>query len=256
LNNYKLTLSYDGTEYYGFQYQKNLVKTIEGELKKALFDTLHIRPKLIPAGRTDRGVHAEAQVVSMKVEDNLDPNIIYKAMNAVLPQNISVENVEKVTLDFHPRYSAKSRTYYYHFCTEKMPLMYQRYITYINYTLDFCSMDEIEKLFLGMHNFKNFKSMGSFQASDVKTIFDFKLIEKNVFDLYNTETLYKVYCLIVKANGFLYKMVRNIVGAIIEVLRGKRRFGELSEMLNNTNIKPFVIPTAPARGLSLVSVEY
>jgi tRNA pseudouridine38-40 synthase len=116
-------------------------------------------------------------------------------------------------------------------------------------------MEEIRNIFLGTHNFKNFKSQGSVQFSDVKTISQFRYFEREFPTLCNDQESIIIKGIVIKANGFLYKMMRNIVGAIIEVLREKRTVKELKAMLHLTSV-PFVIPTAPAKGLTLVEVEY
>ncbi len=250
--NYKLVLSYDGTGFFGFQSQPTNVPTIEGELKRAIHRLFKCTATLIPAGRTDAGVHASGQVVLCKMEIHILPNNLLRALNSMLIQAIRVISVDIVDNSFHPRYAAFSREYHYNFTNSQVPVFMQSFVTHFPGKLSFENVQQIKDVFLGTHSFKNFKCKGSFQSSDFKTIYKFDIVEQPVqmFGL----TSQTFYSLKIEASGFLYKMMRNIMGSVVEVLRSKRSVQDLQNLLAGTD--SFAFQTAPAKGLMLVKVNY
>ena len=252
---YKAVLSYDGTDYFGFQQQKPHLPTIEGEVKKALEKAFGISSKVIPAGRTDRGVHAQAQVMTFDSATDIDPQTINKGLNALLPEDIQVCDVQRTTPDFHPRYNAVSRTYIYRFAQNPVPVFVQRYVTVVSYPFDFAWISEIESIFLGRKDFINFQSQGSKAKTTLKNISEFELTQGKFGGIGAEELQDRFYTLKIKADGFLYKMVRNIVGCVWEVLRGKQSIEDLKEQFNTKN-KAFHYITAPPQGLCLLKVDY
>ena len=248
-------MGYDGTEFSGFQQQPGSIRTVEGELKKALNKMLGVAPKVIPAGRTDSGVHATGQVINFKIYQSISDVGLCNALNSLLPKDIQVHTVQSVSDDFHARFASKKRTYKYYFTQEKVPIFYSRYVTEVKTKLNMQLISEIPPIFLGQHNFRNFKALGSTQKSDVKEIFGFSIEPLSFKTLNGTVLQDIVYELKITANGFLYKMVRNIVGSVWEVLRGKIRPDDLQMQLKSEK-KLYQYPTAPSKGLWLDSVEY
>jgi tRNA pseudouridine38-40 synthase len=249
---YKLVLSYDGTDYFGFQFQPTEVPTVELELRKVFVRLFQIVPRIIPAGRTDTGVHAREQVILVLLEKTVNPDNLKRALNSHLPSSIRVQFADYADENFHPRYSARSREYHYHFSNTPVPVFLERFITYYPFGFDFKQKESIKSLFLGEHNFKQFKNKGSFQSSDFKTIYKFDIVEQpvHIFGLNN----YSYYILKIEASGFLYKMMRNIMGSLVEVLRGKKTVQDLQNLLAGADFFPY--QTAPATGLFLMKVNF
>lgn len=252
MRNIKLTLEYDGTEFCGWQVQKVKSKkekrknrTIQGELEKALSKILNKKIKVIGSGRTDSGVHALGQVANFKTNSKLPLKNIQKALNGILPQSVAVIKIEEVPLNFHARFDAKSKTYRYSILNSQFnrPLL-NNHFHRVPYPLNFPLMKKEIKCLKGRNDFK------SFQASDKKERSSVRVISK-----INLSKKVNLIFLDVTANGFLYNMVRNIAGTLLEIGRGKFPPGSMKKILRAKNRK-LAGPTAPAKGLTLREVKY
>src|ERR1700691_4918974 len=156
MRNLKLTLAYDGTEYHGWQIQPAL-STVQGEVQLAFQKLFNHEVNVIGSGRTDAGVHAHGQVASVETIRSMDTDAVERGANALLPRNIRILSVEEVSPDFHPQYSAKSKTYEYHICRHPIVSPFHvRYVYPYRYPLNESAMDAGSELFTGTHDFTSF----------------------------------------------------------------------------------------------------
>lgn len=243
--NILLKVSYEGTNYCGYQKQPN-DKTIQEELEKALSKLYQTKITSIAASRTDRGVHALSQMVTYKVEYMRIPlKNIPIALNPLLPEDIVVTEVLIVDDSFHPRYHAIEKVYEYKILNAKYQIPQLRNYTYhVKYNLDFEKMKSCCALFLGTHDFKGFSSIGGNVVTTIRTIYKMDLIKDN-----------DIITLNISGNGFLYNMVRIIVGTIIDVGRGKKSISIIEEMLR-TGERRKGGKTASPNGLTLIDIKY
>ncbi len=243
--NVKLTLEYDGSSFFGFQRQNDR-PTIQSELEIALSQLFNRRMKIAAAaGRTDSGVHAQAQVVNFKTDSKLALDRIQKGLNAILPKQIAVKKIEAVDKSFHARYGAKAKTYEYRILNSEVrsPLLNGHVYQYI-YPLNFSAMKKAARILVGRKDFKAFQAAGSSVKTSIRSIKRLSLSRKG-----------QEIRIQVEADGFLYHMVRNIVGTLLLVGRGKFSLKEFSRVLRNRK-RPLAGPTVPASGLTLISVKY
>lgn len=241
---FKITLEYDGSGYHGWQIQPD-VPTIQRELEAAIGRVSGQPADVIGAGRTDAGVHALAQVASFTTTASLSAGEWHKALNALLPPDIAVLSVEPVPDSFHARYSAKSKLYRYRLLTRPHRSALDRTkALHFPHPLDVAAMQEAACALIGTHDFS------SFQGSPTDTENADCTITKLTVDRFGDEVIFEV-----EANRFLKQMVRNIVGTLLEVGRGKRKAGEMAEILAAKD-RTKAGPTAPAHGLYLVRVDY
>lgn len=239
----KLTVSYDGTEYCGWQVQPNGI-TVQQKIEEAVFVATGEKVRVTGSGRTDAGVHAERQVAHFDTDCTIPPEKIYKALNPHLPQDIRVLSSELAGDGFHACNSAKRKTYCYSFYLSELenPLK-DRYAVNV-FGVDVERMKECAKIFIGEHDFKGFCASGSGAKTSVRTIYSIDVLQDGC-DLTVTVT----------GNGFLYNMVRIMVGALICVGRGELKKSDIENMLN-IGERPSIIRTLPAKGLCLKGVEY
>ncbi len=243
MRNIKLTLEYDGSGFFGFQRQ-NGKPTIQSELEKALSRLLNCPMKIsAAAGRTDSGVHALAQVINFKTDSVMPLGNIRKGLNALLPKEIAVKSAADVSADFHARYSARWKTYEYLVFNSKVrsPLLNGRVFQF-PHPLDLKEMKKAAKMLVGRHNFKSFQSAGSSAKDPVRFIKRFSIFKRG-----------KLIRLLIEADGFLYHMVRNLAGTLLQVGRGSLSLKEFSRLLC---VPTRPIATVPARGLALLNVSY
>jgi len=246
MRNIKLTIEYDGTNYFGWQIQnKRQSKTVQKTIEKCLQKILQRRIKLIASGRTDAGVHAKAQVANFKTESSLSLEKLQRALNAVLPPDIAITHIEEVKLDFHSRFEAKSKVYRYTILNRPYrSSLLKDSVYFYPYPLDTKLMQRQARILLGRHNFKAFQASDKKERNSVRTIKQLKIIKDK--DLIYID---------IEADGFLYNMVRNIVGTLIEIGRGKFSAGSLRKIMLSKK-RRLAGPTLPARGLCLVEVKY
>lgn len=239
-----LKIAYDGTDFFGYQVQPNK-RTVESELKRCLDNLLGEDVKLVASGRTDSGVHALSQCVHFDTQTKIPIKNIKDALNSVLPSDLRVISSKKVSNDFSARYSCKKKTYRYSCYLSKTqnPLL-ERYKTLVEYPLDIEKMKEVVSILEGEHDFKCFLKTGSSVKTTVRTIYSIKIVKKgSSLDFYVT------------GNGFLYNMVRIIVGTLLAVGEGKLDLERVKTALNSGN-RTLLGKTASAKGLCLYRVNY
>jgi tRNA pseudouridine38-40 synthase len=247
MRNIRITVSYDGTEFHGWQVQPGLV-TIQGALEEivARIEGKHVH--VAGSGRTDAGVHAMAQVAAFQLTNPIPlPNLI-KAMNRVLSRDIRVLAAEDAAPDFHPRYDAVAKTYEYRILRAELCLPFDRkYVHHHPYPLDEARVIECASLLEGEHDFTAFAARDDRDAegkSKVRTIFSSRM------ERCGDRLIYRV-----RGSGFLKHMVRNIVGVLIEAGKGNLTADDVRARLQPAcGIPPG--PTIPSQGLFLVGVEY
>lgn len=209
--NYKLTIQYDGGRYKGWQRLGDGENTIQGKLEKVLSELAGYELEVNGCSRTDAGVHALAQVANCKLKEYIQEDKIRDYLNRYLPQDISVTEVESVSDDFHARYKAKDKTYLYKIWNREYsnPFM-RRYSMQVNEKLNLAKMEAAGRYFLGAHDFSAFSNAKAKKKSMVREIYSVDIAEEDGF--INIR---------IRGNGFLYNMVRWIVGTMIEAGLGR-----------------------------------
>lgn len=262
MQNWKLTLSYDGTAYFGWQVQPGL-PTIQGELQSAIQRVLGNRWGEAPlpqgSGRTDAGVHALGQVASVALEAPVPAENLERALNRTLPAAIRVLSVEPVAPDFHARHSAAAKTYEYRiFRGNLCPPFLAPYVHPCRWKLDAGALVEAAAAVVGEHDFTSFAASDPDAANrneeDAGQVGPRSAI-RTIFTSEWTETADQMLVYRVRGNGFLHHMVRNLVGTMLEIGRGQFPAGSMVSILGARN-RSVAGPTAPAKGLFLHSVEY
>jgi tRNA pseudouridine38-40 synthase len=249
---WKLELAYDGTGFHGWQVQPNCV-TVQGELRDALARVTGEEVLPQGAGRTDAGVHALGQVASFSLAAPIPEANLVRALNRTLPASIRVLSAARMPDDFHARHSAQGKTYEYRiFRGEICPPWLARYVYALNAPLDIEAMQNAAERVLGEHDFTSFAVTDpDRQARDTAPAAD------NVRRLDRSHWIQEPQLLLyrVQGNGFLHHMVRNLVGTFLEVGRGNLQATEIPAILES-RWRQRAGPTAPARGLFLVNVDY
>ena len=239
-----LTVAYDGTGYSGFQVQDN-APTIEGELNRCLGELLQEEIKVIGGSRTDAGVHALCNVAVFDTAARMPGAKISYALNQRLPENIRVRKSQEVASDFHPRHCESRKTYEYRILNAEFPIPTKRLYAYFTYVpLNADRMQEAAAYLVGEHDFKSFCSAGSQVESTIRTIYSAEVQRKD------DEIIIRV-----TGNGFLYNMVRILVGTLLEIGNKKRPADDIPRVLAAKD-RQEVRTTAPASGLYLQHVFY
>jgi len=246
INNYMAVLEYDGTNYSGFQIQPGGVNTIQGELVPVLSKILNEKIDIQYAGRTDAGVHAKYQVINFKTSKELDIYRLLWSTNSLLPDDIVIKKIEKVSPSFDARRDAGLREYSY-FVVNKgyQSVFLKKYSILITRKLDIRSMKKAARMFLGVKDFASFCNVECLNGNTIRKVYRFT-IEKTRDDL----VIFRI-----AANSFLYNMTRVIVGTVLEVGSGQREISSISEALKKRDRK-FAGEIVPAKGLFLTRVEY
>ncbi len=240
----RLTVAYDGTNYHGWQQQKNGI-TIESELNRCLSDLLKEPIEVIGASRTDAGVHALGNIAVFDTANRMPADKISYALNQRLPEDIRIQKSEEVPADFHPRHCESRKTYEYRIYRGTFPLPTKRLYSLFTYSkLDIMRMQEASAYLEGEHDFKSFCQTGAQVESTVRTLYTVDVEEQN-------EDLVIRVC----GNGFLYNMVRIIVGTLMEIGQGKRDPLDIYTILEAKD-RAAAGPTAPAHGLTLLKYEF
>ncbi|MEN8256666.1 MAG: tRNA pseudouridine(38-40) synthase TruA [Thermodesulfobacteriota bacterium] len=252
MRNIKLLISFDGTDFCGWQRQQNL-PTVQGLIEETLAIICNQSIILHGAGRTDSGVHALGMVANFLTSSDIACSGLQKGLNSLLPEAIRILAVDDVGQDFHARKSARAKTYWYHFSTEPMVLATSRlYVTSLPGPFDGKEVGRCLKTILGNHDFSSFEATGSRDISRtsgrgaVRTILDASLV------LGQNPHQFK---LMLRGDGFLRKMVRNIAGTLFEVGQGRMTAQQFLEVLEAKD-RNLAGPTAPACGLFLSHIEY
>ena len=240
----KLTIQYDGTDYVGWQRQA-AGTSIQGLIEDAVQPIEGAPVTVIGAGRTDAGVHALAQVASVSLTAAIDDGALQRALNAVLPASVRVVKVERMPPGFHARFSARAKTYEYRIVNAPFVSPFEhRYVWHLPHPLNVAAMRDAARAFVGTHDFAAFQGTGT----DVKTTE--RTITAVEVDFDEPHLSIEV-C----ADGFLRHMVRTMVGTLVEVGTGRAAPESVAEVLASRD-RARAGPTAPARGLFLVSVDY
>ena len=239
-----LTVSYDGTNYHGWQLQPN-VMTIESVLNDTLCALLKEEIRVIGASRTDTGVHALGNIAVFDTQARMPAEKISYALNQRLPEDIRIQSSKEVPQDFHPRRQSSRKTYEYKILNSEFPMPVYRLYSHFTYVpLDIVLMQEAADHLKGEHDFKSFCSVNTMAETTVRTIYDIT-VEK-VEDLITIR---------VTGSGFLYNMVRIIAGTLIEAGKGNLVPDKIADILKACD-RTKAGPTAPACGLTLVKYEF
>jgi tRNA pseudouridine38-40 synthase len=245
VRNIKLTVAYDGTNYSGWQRQAEDT-TLQAVIEEKIGTMVAEPVKLIASGRTDAGVHALGQVCHFQTHSQIGTEELKKGLNSMLPDDILIMRAESVPLEFHARYDARKKTYEYRILNRAEPDIFNRnFLWHIHYPLDTDGMSQCLALLEGTHDFSSFRSQGSGNLDPVRTVYRARIQGPRDGRL----------CIIMEANGFLRHMVRNIVGTLVEVGRGKRDVDEFRAILEAGD-RGMAGMKAPPQGLFLVRVEY
>ncbi|MBU0495773.1 MAG: tRNA pseudouridine(38-40) synthase TruA [Chloroflexi bacterium] len=244
MGRFAFIVAYDGTRYQGFQIQRQ-GPTIQGELEAALHRLTGEVPRVVGAGRTDTGVHALGQVAACDLITPWDPADLERAMNAVLPPDIAVRQVAMVQAGFHPRFSARSRTYRYRIWNAPARLPTERlYSLHVPRPLDVAAMNSASQVLVGEHDFATFGSPVGRSRSTVRVLYRAAWSQDGPRIWFDIE-----------ANAFLRRMVRGLVGTLLLVGRQQRSPDIVAELLA-TRDRSRSGPSAPGHGLCLMQVTY
>lgn len=240
----KLTVTYDGSAFFGYQYQPG-IPTIQGELERAFRKITGEKQRAIGAGRTDAGVHAVEQVVLLRIQCPIPVEKLIIGMNSALPGALRISRANEVNSDFHPCFSATGKHYRYLFRRIKKPSPFlQRFFWQIDPEIDVAAMNEAAELFVGEHDFASFAKSPHRYKSTVRRVLEAKVSESDEiiqFDVIGT--------------GFMHNMVRNMSQALYLIGRGEMSPEELKELYRNQNRRRLGAP-APPGGLYLMKVMY
>ena len=240
----KLTVAYDGTDYCGWQIQPNGI-TVEEVLNRKLSELTGEKITVIGASRTDSGVHAQGNVAVFDSDTSIPPERIAYALNRKLPEDIVVIRSEEVPSDWHPRYQDTVKTYEYHILNREMPDTVRRRDTYfVSWPLDLDKMRTAAGYLKGEHDFKSFCNIRTDVEDTVRTIYDLDIVREGALVTVR-----------IRGNGFLYNMVRIIVGTLLRVGRGFYTPEKVKEILDAKERTAAGV-TAPPQGLVLVKIEY
>ena len=248
--NHKLLLQYDGTDFHGWQIQENL-RTVQGELTSALSLIDGRSVSVHGSGRTDAGVHAEGQVANVHIQRDITPEKLRAAINANVGKDVRVLNVEVVDSTFHARYSAIEKTYVYRIVNAHVVSpFWSRYVYQDARRLDLDRMRSAAELFLGRHDWTAFSAAQSDVEDRVRTITGVAIDER-----VDERAQCPIIEIRVSADGFLRYMVRTIAGTLMSIARNELDNDAVNEAID-TGLRPLAATTAPACGLTLVSVRY
>ncbi|MDR0425705.1 MAG: tRNA pseudouridine(38-40) synthase TruA [Clostridiales bacterium] len=240
----KLTLDYIGTAYHGWQRQDGL-DTVQERVEAAVYALTGQRSAVVASGRTDKGVHALAQVAHLDTDKALPPIKWRDGLNHYLPGDIRILDAAPVPETFHAIKNAKKKTYrYYMYGGASDRAVYRDRAVRVYGHMDIAAMDAAAKAFLGRHDFAAFKSMGSAVKTTVRTVYDARVFEENGLTVFS-----------VTADGFLYNMVRLMAGVLMDAGKGRLKAADIAALIDKKD-KTVVHYVASAHGLYLYAVEY
>lgn len=245
-----LTVAYDGSAYSGWQVQPN-ADTIEGQLNKHLSELLGEEITVIGASRTDAGVHALCNLAVFSTNARIPAEKISYALNQRLPQDIRIQKSEEVAEDFHPRKVETRKTYEYCIYHAKFanPIL-EKYSYFVYVPLDLKKMKQAAEILVGTHDFAGFSTYKPEVTNTIRTITNIQILTEHPWDKQDCELIR----IRVTGNGFLYNMVRIIVGILVAIGRGQMEPGQVLENLQACD-RELAGPTAPAQGLMLMQYE-
>ncbi|AHH12031.1 TRNA pseudouridine synthase A [Borrelia hermsii YBT] len=237
-------IAYDGSLYYGFQIQPTK-PTIQGEIEKALEKISKTKIKIHSAGRTDKGVHARGQIISFYIKINIKLKNLKTAINSLLRKDIRIIKLKYVTDEFQPRFNAKRRKYSYYILNNENHYPWEGYQAYyVKKKLNINRLNEMAKMLIGIHDFTTFSCIKDQTNSKLKKIYFARFKKKNKLIIFE-----------IIGSSFLWKMVRSIVGTIIDIEIKNESVDTFKKILNSKNRK-FTRTTAPAKALFLDKVFY
>ena len=242
---YKVTLAYNGGNYVGFQSQINGI-AIQDVIEEAIFKIFNARLRIIMASRTDASVHARGQVFHFDIEKEMDPYKLKGAMNALLPKDIHIIQVDQVDESFHARFSVKQKTYRYLINNGEYDVFLEGFAYQCRFPLDVEIMKDAAKLFLGKHDFSSFNTSTYAEKPDQqRTISEFSIEKQNDLIVFT-----------ITGDGFLRNMVRIIVGTLVDLGRGLIRKEDIISMLNDPIKATTRRNNVTGSGLYLERIEY
>ena len=244
MRNLRLDICYDGTRYRGWQRLPGKEDTIQGKLETALSRILEENIEIHGSGRTDAGVHAQGQVANFLCESTMPPEKILQQLRRYLPEDIGIYSCKEVAPRFHARLNAREKTYRYRIWNSREPCVFERrYVAVMPEKLDLTAMKEAAKLLLGEHDFSAFCGNAKMKKSTVRTIRSITV-----------QSLGNEIVMDFTGDGFLYNMVRILVGTLVEVGRGERSVRSIPALFGGKRADAGFL--APAQGLCLMEVFY
>lgn len=240
---YKITFSYDGSCFYGSQRQPNL-KTVQGEIEKVLTNLNTKKVNMQLAGRTDKDVHAVNQVAHFDLDKKVTLYGLKKLLNKSLNNEIYIKSIEQVPDTFHARYDIEEKTYKYYINTKEYDVFKRNYVYQYNKGIDIDKIKDASLLLLGTHDFRSFCKDDKSKENCIRTI--------NNIDIKKSSGIVEI---TITGDGFLRKMVRNIVGTLILISEGKKDKEYINELLNCKGSKK-ALKSAPGTGLYLYNIKY
>jgi len=253
MNVYKMVIAYDGTAYGGWQIQKNAL-SIQELIQKALSTILRAPVTVNASGRTDAGVHALGQVAHFTYPDSLDFFKLLRSVNALLPPDIRILSLSLASPSFHARFSSTGKVYHYYLYLDRIADPFSRLYSYHPpHLIDLSLLKQAAQHFIGTHDFTSFANnrRTPITGDNRRTLQRIEFLEKGPWDRENKHML----CLSFEGSGFLYKMVRNIVGTLLAVCAGKIALEDIPRLLAARDRK-IAGPAAPAHALFLIEVKY
>jgi tRNA pseudouridine38-40 synthase len=254
----KLTIAYDGTDFAGWQRQA-ADRTVQATIEDALLPIEGSRAILIGAGRTDAGVHAAGQVASVTLAAPIATDDLRRALNATLPADVRILSIEEMSGTFNAQFAARRKTYHYAIWSNGVvPPALRRYVWHVAQPLDVAAMNAAAQVVVGSHDFSAYQAAGSDVVTSVRTI-----VESNVAVVpVESMTLMagphidgNLLAYHITGSGFLRHMVRNIIGTLVDIGRGRKTPDEMQRILESRN-RALASATAPAKGLTLWRVDY
>ncbi|WP_066502371.1 tRNA pseudouridine(38-40) synthase TruA [Abyssisolibacter fermentans] len=244
MRNVKLIIEYDGTMYNGWQKQPDC-NTVESEIEKAIYKITKAEVKIYGSGRTDRGVHAYGQVCNFYTNSKIPCEKMKMGFNSVLPKDIVIKYAEDMDSEFHSRYHAVGKQYRYRLYNDRVrrPLLENR-AYHVYKKLDLDKMKIATKYFLGTHDFESFMSKGSSAKTTIRTIHSLDMVHKDEYVEFR-----------IKGDGFLYNMVRIIIGTLVDVGLNKKEPEDIINIIEAKDRRK-AGKSAPAHGLYLYEVYY
>ncbi len=243
--NYKMTISYDGSRYQGWEHQPTTDMTIQGKLENVLSTMVGVPVEVIGAGRTDAGVHAKAMVANAKFDTTMKPEEIKDYMNRYLPDDISVNDLRIAAEGFHSRYKAMGKTYRYTcYIGKEKPVFDRKYVNVLEGVPNIEKMRQAASYLMGSHDFASFCGNPRMKKSTVRKVDKIEILQKG--DYLTLEY---------HGSGFLQYMVRILTGTLLEVGFGKRTPESIPDLIEAKD-RSLAGPTAPAKGLCMIKVDY
>jgi tRNA pseudouridine38-40 synthase len=251
----KLLIEYAGTAYHGWQTQADIT-TIQGLIEKKILEITGEQSSVLGASRTDAGVHALGQVAVFRTESKLDSGTIKRALNAVLPLDIRVLDVSEVDDSFHPRADAIKKTYFYIITNQgNSSVFFYRYSWLLPQKLELNSIIEAAQALIGRYDFSSFMGTGSDVKDFVREIYSLNVEKLGSIDFMTASLKGNFIKISIEANGFLRHMVRNIVGTLVEVGRGRIPAKKMQDILASRD-RRLAGQNAPPNGLFLERIIY